>query len=121
MKTPSLKRGRMNSGFAGPMRIAPPSLGYRIATPTFRLRSRLARRSTRRTEFFSDASRCCSLLLGCDEAPRRAEEVPELVVPNLGQSHEYNGIIRVVICQVVRFRRIRQHPRTLIEIYSDDK
>ncbi len=37
----------------------------------------------------------------------RAQEVPQLVGPDLGQSHEHDGIIYVMICQVVRFRLFR--------------
>src|SRR6266481_1234642 len=43
------------------------------------------------------AARYCSAPLGCDKAPRRAQEVPQLVGPVLGQSQENDGIIYVMI------------------------
>ena len=58
---------------------------------------------------------------GRDEAQRRAQKIPQLVGPYPGQSHEHDGMIHVMIGQVIGLGLFRQQRGALIEISADNE
>jgi hypothetical protein len=57
-----------------------------------------------------------------EDAPSgRGEEVAHLIVPQACQPNEHNGVLRVVVREVVRSRIVGEERSALSKISADDK
>ena len=59
--------------------------------------------------------------MGEDALPGGGEEVVQLVAPEAGEADQHNGVLRIVVRDVIRFGVVAQECRTLFEIGSDDQ
>jgi hypothetical protein len=70
---------------------------------------------------FRGASRRFPALMGQHEAPRRRQKVSKLINADVGQAHEHDRMVHVVIRQVVRLWIFLQQRCSVLKLCTDNK